>query len=420
MKKILYFILKILAKLVINKYQPTIIGITGSVGKTSTKEAIYSVLNDKFKVRRNIKNFNNEIGTPLTILGYNQTPGKNIFRYLAILSKAMALIFKKKKYPKILILEMGADKPGDIDYLTSIAKPEIAVITAIGSSHLEYFGTMKNIVKEKSKILRYLDLEGWAILNKDDDNLKGLISNSKYQIKTFGRGEASDVRISDIRISQKEQVYGTAFKIIYQGAEVPMFLPNVLGWQHAQAAAAACAVALTLGMNLVEIGKNILDYKPARGRTNLIKGVKETWIIDDTYNASPQSSKTALDILAEIPATGDKIAVFGDMLELGSASEEGHKEVGREVFRLGIDYLYVVGERSRDIARGAREAGMSEDKIYHFPRTMEAGVFLQERIKLGDIILIKGSRGSKMEQLVYEIMAKPWLADELLVGKVIK
>src|SRR3989339_1171058 len=98
MKKILYFILKILAKLVINKYQPTIIGITGSVGKTSTKEAIYSVLNDKFKVRRNIKNFNNEIGTPLTILGYNQTPGKNIFRYLAILSKAMALIFKKKKY----------------------------------------------------------------------------------------------------------------------------------------------------------------------------------------------------------------------------------------------------------------------------------------------------------------------------------
>lgn len=397
-----------------------IVGITGSVGKTSTKEAVYSVLNDKFKVRRNSKNFNNEIGTPLTILGYNQAPGKNIFRYVGIFLKFLGLMLKNKKYPKLLILEMGADKPGDISYLTSIAKPNIAIITAIGPSHLENFISIKNIVKEKSKILAYLDIEGWAILNKDDDNLKGLISNSKYQIKTFGQGEGSDVRISDIKITKKDGVYGTTFKISYQGAEVPMFLPNVLGWQHAQAAAAACAVALTLGMNLVEIGKNILDYKPARGRTNLIKGVKETWIIDDTYNASPQSSKAAIDILASMPGEGDKIAVFGDMLELGSLSEEGHREVGRELFKVGINYLYVIGEKSRDIARGAKEAGMSEDRIYHFPHTMEAGLFLQERIAKDDIILIKGSRGSKMEQVVYEIMAKPWLADELLVAKVVK
>lgn len=420
MKKILYFKLKILAKLVIAKYKPTIIGITGSVGKTSTKEAIYSVLNDKFQVRCSSKNFNNEIGTPLTIIGYNQTPGKNIFRYIAIFFKAFGLILGNKKYPKILVLEMGADKPGDISYLTSIAKPDIAVISAIGPSHLEKFGSIKNIVKEKSKILQYLGIDGWAILNRDDDNLRGIIENSKYQIKTFGRGDSCDVKISDIKITKREEVYGTSFKIIYQGSEVPMFLPRVLGWQHAQAAAAASAVALALGMNLVEIGKNILDYKPARGRTNLIEGVKGTWLIDDTYNASPQSSKAALEILAEMPSISDKIAVFGDMLELGNLSEEGHRQVGKELYKLDIDYLYVIGERSRDIARGAKEAGMEEDRIYHFPRTMEAGVFLQDRIKSGDVVLIKGSRGSKMEQVVYEIMAKPWLADELLVGKVIK
>jgi len=177
---------------------------------------------------------------------------------------------------------------------------------------------------------------------------------------------------------------------------------------------------LCLGMNLVEIGAGLLNYIPARGRTNLILGVKNTWIIDDTYNASPQSAKVALEILAEMPATGHRFAVFGDMLELGSLSEEGHQQVGRELVRLGIDYLFVVGERSRDIARGAKSAGMDEDRIYHFPFTMEAGTFLQERLKSGDVVLIKGSRGSKMEQVVYEIMAKPWLSRDLLVGPVVK
>ena len=421
MKKILYFKLKILSRWIIAKYKPKVVGITGSVGKTSAKEAVSSVLSKKFKIRSNAKNFNNELGTPLTIIGLNDSPGKNIFKWWGVFYKALALLIKNKNYPEILILEMGADRPGDIDYLTSIAKPEIALITAIGPSHLEFFGSIKNIVKEKSKILRHLGLEGVAILNKDDDNLAGLIKNSQYQIKTFGRHEDSQVRVSEIKITKKDNCFGTSFKISYQGAILPMFLPNVLGWQHAQAAAAACAVGLSLGMNLVEISQGLLDYKPARGRTNLIEGIKNTWIIDDTYNASPQSAKVALEILAEFPAPNSrKIAVFGDMLELGTMSEEGHREVGRELVKLDLDYLFVIGERSRDIARGAKEAGMSEDKIYHFPYNAEAGIFLQERLKEGDLILVKGSRGAKMEEIVCEIMSKPWQADELLVAKVKK
>ena len=421
MLKILHLKLKILAKMVLRKYKPKIIGITGSVGKTSAKEAIFCVLDGKFSVRRSRKNYNNEIGTPMTILGYISSPGKNIFLWFwRFLQAGRLIIFRDKNYPQVLILEMGADHPGDIQYLTSIAKPSVGVITAIGASHLEFFKTIENIVKEKSKILRHLGSEGWAVINNDDHYLEDAIYSTKAHKKTFGASEGSDVRITDVKITKKDDKYGTSFKLVHQGAEVPMFLPNVLGRQHAQAAATAAAVGLAMGMNLVEIGEKLLNYKPARGRTNLIEGVKNTWLIDDSYNASPQSSKLAIDILADIPIDGRKIAVFGDMLELGSLSEEGHREVGRELVRQKIDYLFVVGERSRDIARGAKEAGMDEDKIYHFPYSEETGIFLQERMKEGDVVLVKGSRGVKMEQVVYEIMARPWLADELLVAKVVK
>ena len=421
MRKILHFVLKILARAVISKYQPRVIGITGSVGKTSAKEAVFTVLKEKFTVRASSKNFNNEVGTPLTILGQEKSPGKNIGAWLWVFTVSVKLLLiTDKKYPQVLVLEMGADKPGDIKYLTSIVQPHIAVITAIGYSHLEFFHSLKNIIREKSSILADLDKNDLAVLNNDDKNLEKIIANCQSKVYTFGKKENSNIRMSEVNITQRNNIYGTSFKLSYAGAEVPMFLPYVLGGQHAQAAATATTIALFMGMNLVEIGQRLLDYQPARGRTNLIRGIKESWIIDDTYNASPQSAKVALDILSALPATGRKIAVLGDMLELGSLSEEGHQEVGRELVRLGIDYLYVVGERSRDIARGAREAGMDNDCIYHFAFTKEVGIFLQERIEKHDIILIKGSRGAKMEQVVYELMDKPWLAKDLLVGEVVK
>ena len=420
MNKILYIILKYLSIKVVTKYNPKIIGITGSVGKTSTKEAIFSVLKDNFNIQRNIKNYNNEIGVPLTILN-KESGQRNIFKWLRIiLSSLKLIILKDKEYPDILILEMGADKKGDIDYLTSITKPDIAVLTAIGHSHIENFGSINNILKEKLSITKRLNKEDWVVLNNDDKLLYSSKDKLKSNIKTFGQKEDSDIYIKDIKIIEKDNTYGTTFKIRYKGSIVPVFLPNVLGWQHAQSVACACSIALILDMNLVDIAKDLMKYIPAKGRTNLIKGVKNSYIIDDTYNASPQSSELALNILSEIPSSGRKIVVFGDMLELGDISEESHRNVGKIVKQLNIDYLFVIGERSRDIARGAKELGMYEDHIFHFPFTTEAGIFLQERIKENDIILVKGSRGSKMEQVVYEIMAKPWKADELLVARVDK
>ncbi len=419
LRKPLFWLLKVLAKATIKKYQPKVIGITGSVGKTSAKFAIATVLAPKFSIRYGKKNYNNEIGLPLTILGDDLAAGKNIFVWLSIFLRALKnLLFTDKKYPQVLILEMGADRPGNIDYLVDIAPPHIAVITAIGASHLEFFASIDKVLIEKSRIFKKLKAGDWAVLNSDDLYLQKIIPQIKNNLHTFGTSADSSLQIEQVHLTKKNDSYGTSFKLKFKGAETPVFLPNVLGKQQAAASAAAASVGLLMGLNLVEISQSLMNYKSALGRTNLIKGIKNTWIIDDTYNASPQSCLAALEILKDFPIVGRKIAVFGDMRELGGFSEEAHRQVGEAVAKFKIDYLFVVGEKSRDIARSAQDQGMPEDHIYHFPQTIEAGIFLQERLKDSDVILIKGSRGSKMEQVVYEIMARPWDADELLVAKV--
>ena len=168
--------MKILAQLILFRHKPFIIAITGSVGKTSAKEAVYSVLKNRFSVRRNRKNYNNEIGVPLTIIDA-ETGGRSIFAWFKIFAKGITGVFYAKNYPKVLVLEMGADKPGDIKYLTSIVQPHIAVITAIGYSHLEFFHSLKNIIREKSSILADLDKNDLAVLNNDDKNLEKIIAN---------------------------------------------------------------------------------------------------------------------------------------------------------------------------------------------------------------------------------------------------
>ncbi|MCK4554802.1 hypothetical protein KAU19_07680, partial [Candidatus Parcubacteria bacterium] len=194
MKKIIQLKLKILAKLILAKYKPDVIGITGSVGKTSTKEAIYTVLASKFKVRRNIKNYNNEIGLPLTIIGAD-SPGRSIIGWYIVFLKALKLIlFKDKDYPKILVLEMGVDRPGDMKYLNNIVKCKVGVITSIGPVHLEFFGTINNIQKEKGGLIKNLTKSSWAVLNYDDEKVRQTGNNTEAQILTYGFNEKADVR----------------------------------------------------------------------------------------------------------------------------------------------------------------------------------------------------------------------------------
>ncbi|MFH0780263.1 MAG: Mur ligase family protein, partial [Parcubacteria group bacterium] len=229
MKKTLQKILALFAKAIIKKYRPKIIGITGSIGKTSAKEAVYAVLAAKFSARRNLKNYNNELGVPLTIIG-QESGGKSPCRWLSVFSSAIKLIISKdKNYPDALILEMGADKPGDIEYLLGIAPVDIGVVTKIGPAHLEFFKTIENIAKEKLKIISNLKSGGFAILNYDDELVRKMSAKTKGRVISFGQNESADVRSIDMLNQGKDMdLKGIQFKINYKGATVPVFLPNVI------------------------------------------------------------------------------------------------------------------------------------------------------------------------------------------------
>lgn len=432
MKKLIQLKLKVLAKMILAKYKPDLIGITGSVGKTSAKEAVYTVLSSKFNVRRNLKNYNNEIGVPLTIIGLD-SPGKSIIGWYKVFFKALKLILvKDKKYPEILVLEMGVDRPGDMKYLNKIVKCRVGVVTLIGPVHLEFFNTIDKIQKEKGALIKKLPKSGWTILNYDNEKTRQISKMSKARVLTYGFSEKAKVRAQEVilslakntnlsefraNLSNIANLAGINFKLSYNGSSVPVLLPKVVGYGAVYAALAGAAVGLAYNFNLVEISESLHKFKSPRGRMNLINGIKHTLIIDDTYNSSPQSSLAALEVIKKIPLSkgARKFAVLGDMLELGSYSEQGHREVGNKVVQSKINKLIAVGERSRDIARGAEDDGMHKDNIFHFAASEEAGRFIQERIRENDLIFIKGSQGMRMEKIVKEIMAEPLRAKELLV-----
>lgn len=420
MRGILKLKLKILSKLILRKYQPRIIGITGSIGKTSAKEAVCLVLNTRFKVRASFKNYNNELGLPLTIIGV-ESAGKSLLGWLKVFLKAVSLILiRDKKYPEILVLEMGVDRPGDMAYLCSIINPEIGIETAISYSHLEYFGNVVNIKKEKQVLIENVDNKGLSILNYDNEYTRDMAEVSRAKVLTYGFGEGAMLQVQDLSYNFSKGDYdlsGIHFKMSYDGSIVPVFMKNVLSETAVYAALAGVAVGLHFEFNLVELAQILLDFNLPHGRMNLLPGIKNTFIIDDTYNSSPEACLAALDVLGKlrISEDGKKYAVLGDMAEIGSYTEEGHELVGKKVVDSGIDYLIAVGAKSIHIINGAQDAGLKKDFIFHFDTSEEAGSFIQDRINSGDVILVKGSQSMRMEKAVLEIMAEPERAEELLV-----
>ena len=420
LKRLLQIKLKFLAHLLIKKYKPLIIGITGSVGKTSAKEAIALILKNKFKIRTSFKNYNNEIGLPLVIIGQT-SPGRSPIDWLRLFIKAVGLcLIRDKNYPNVLILEMGVDRPGDMEYLTKIAPPNIGLVTSVSYSHLEYFGSLINIQKEKQVLIEKLNSQGVAVLNFDNDKSREMSQVSRAKIITYGFKEGADLQAQDIVYNFTKRGYdlsGINFKLSYQGAIVPVMMKNVMSEPAIYSALAALAVGLGLGLNLVDMANALRDYAMPKGRMNLLAGIKHSFLVDDTYNSSPEAAILAVQTLAKIKIddSSDKYAVLGDMLEIGTYTEEGHRLVGREVCLSGIKYLIAVGERARDFIRGAKEVGMEDDFIFYFDKPDEAGKFLQNRIKAGDVLLIKGSQGARMEKVVKELMAEPDRASELIV-----
>lgn len=421
MKYLLEKILQTLAKLVLKKYKPKIIAITGSVGKTSAKEAIFSVLKNYFDVEKSPANYNNELGVPLAILNC-PAPRRSLIKWLGAFFRALKLIICPCRYPKVLILEMGADHPGDIKKLIELAPPAISLVTAVAPVHLEFFGTLKKVAAEKGKITESLKNNSTAILNADDDLVLEMADKTKAKVLTFGFNQGAAIKA--IEMNEKlgefyfigEPIGGVYFKLVYEGSIVPIFVPEVLGRQQVYAALAAAAAGLAMGLNLVQISEGLRQYRAPAGRMRLLAGIKKTLLIDDTYNSSPKAVGEALEALKRLPLSEEisRFAVMGDMLELGEFTQEAHQELGKQTAQ-SAEWLIAVGEKMKLAADAAVKAGMPQEHVICFSKAEEAGHFLQNEIKQGDVILIKGSQGMRMERVTKELIAEPLKAGELLV-----
>jgi UDP-N-acetylmuramoyl-tripeptide--D-alanyl-D-alanine ligase len=418
MRRLIRLKLKFLARWIIKKYQPVVIGITGSLGKSSTKEAVYAVLADKLAVRMSPKNYNNELGVPLTIIGALAPVGQN---WLPVFLRAWKLICRTDpNYPCVLILEMGVDRPGDMAYLTKIVEPTVGIVTAVSYAHLEYFGSLSAIQKEKQGLVTSLVNKGLAVLNYDDLATREMAESSKARVLTYGLHAGANLQAQDIVFNFTKGDYelaGVNFKLNYNGSIVPVLMPNVLAETAIYAALAAAAVGIYFDFNLVEIAQALHNFRLPPGRLNILPGLKHTFIIDDTYNSSPLAAAAALSVLGriKIEAPAVKYAVLGDMLELGDYTEEAHRSLGAKVVESGITHLITVGEKSREIVRGATAAGLADDYIFSFDRAEEVGKFLPGQLKAGDLVLVKGSQGMRLERVVRDLLAEPQRAEELLV-----
>jgi UDP-N-acetylmuramoyl-tripeptide--D-alanyl-D-alanine ligase len=414
-KKIIYLekLLRFMAKAVLWKYRPTIVGITGSVGKSSAKEAVFKALSSKFKVRKNEKNYNNEIGLPLTIIGSESGNG-SIWGWVRIFFKWLGVVIFPGKYPEILILEMGVDRPGDMGYLLSFLNPAIGIITNISGSHLEFFKSIENILKEKGRLVKNLPEDGLAILNSDDEKLFAFKDGLKVPAILFGLENNAEIKASDVSFNFNNfQPQGISFKLNFKGKIVPIRLPSVLAPHLVYAALSAVAVGIFFKINLVDIASALENFVPPLGRMNLIDGVNKSYVIDDTYNSSPASTLAALDVMKNLKALR-KIAALGDMLELGENSESGHREVLTHALESGITIFFVSGDRMKKAAFELEKEGKLSGKVFYFDDPEFLGSELKKGLREGDLVLVKGSQGMRMEKAVFEIMADQKNAEELL------
>ncbi len=366
--------LQYLASNNISKLSSKVVGITGSTGKTSTKNMISSILGRSRKIVSTPMNFNNEIGLPLSILGCDSET-------------------------ELFVLEMGMRGSGQIEELVNIAGPDIGLITNIGDSHVGVLGSQEDIAKAKSELIKALPIEGFAVLNADDPWTPVLIDGTEAKVITFGRVPAADYCATNIHLDNEARpnflVHTPVGKISIQ-----LSVPG----QHAvQNALAAIAVAGCFGIETEEIEKGLREMPIDLMRMNIAAKSNGVIVINDTYNANPTSMEAALKTAAAFNSKGKRIAVLGDMAELGEGSGEAHYEVGRKAATLGIDILVTVGDAARNMKRGAIDGGLSKKDIHYYLDKEEAIKFLRENLEADDLVLVKASRCMEFEQIVKNI-----------------
>jgi UDP-N-acetylmuramoyl-tripeptide--D-alanyl-D-alanine ligase len=359
------------------RHRGAVVGITGSNGKTSTREMCAAILGVAGPCLSTAGNLNNQYGLPLTLL-------------------------RREEGHRTLVIELGTNYPGEIARLTEITRPTVGVLTNVGTAHIEFLGSREGIAREKGELLAGLDPDGTAILNGDDPLVLSQAARTTATVVRFGLGPGVDVRGEDV--AWREGSFAFSFSAPEGRVDVRV---AGLGAPTVSNALAAGAAALAAGASLEQVAGGLAAYRPVRGRLEPVALPGDVLLIDDTYNANPQSLEVALRELATGPACADgrHIAVLGDMGELGAQTEAAHRAAGSLAAKLGIDFLYAVGAQAGNVAEGARGAGLAADRVLaetDWERVAEA---LEKRVQSGDRVLVKGSRAMRLERIVERIAA---------------
>jgi UDP-N-acetylmuramyl pentapeptide synthase len=416
-KNLVVGILTFEAKILLGRTKPKIVAITGSVGKTSTKDAVYTVLKNHIHTRKSEKSFNSDIGVALTVLGLSNAANNPFLWIKNIVDGALHALFAGN-YPEVLVLEMGVDRPGDMKRLTSWIKPDIVVITRLPEVpvHVEYFSSPQQIIDEKMILAYALKSDGVFIYNNDDEKIHQYLEDIRQQSFGFSRYSPSHFTASgdSILYDAKGMPCGMEFSITHITTELKASIFGSVGVQHSYTFAAAAAVGSIFGITLEEAIEDFKKHPPLPGRMRIIEGVEGSVILDDTYNSSPTACEHAIQTLSEIKAPGRKIAILGDMLELGQFSVREHERIG-ELLGDKVDVLVTLGVRARKIAEGALEYGLSEKNIFQYEDVEQAKAEVKRMVEKGDVILVKASQSIRAEKIVAFLMASPEEARKLLV-----
>jgi UDP-N-acetylmuramyl pentapeptide synthase len=428
LKKILVSILSAEASWALKTHAPRIIAITGNVGKTSTKDAIYAAMKGSFSVRKSEKSFNSEIGVPLTVLGL-ENAWSSVGGWVKNIVKGARVAFgvgeAGRNFPRWLVLEVGADHPGDIESVTRWLHPDIVVLTRMSETpvHVEFFASPADVLAEKMFLAKALKPGGTLIVNADDSLFMNAVKDIDANKVLYGEAKSAGSRIIESEVSYDGSplfIPRGQYVIIADtlGGTDRVELEGVLGRHLMYPVAAAHAVLRVAGEGTVAASKSLSDafahFESPRGRMRLLEGKAQSVIIDDSYNSSPLASIEALKTLGALATRGRKIAVLGDMKELGEFSEKAHKDVGALAGQT-VHTLVVVGAMAEAYENGARYAGLPHDHFVSFPDSAQAGAYLADIVRAGDVVLVKGSQSMRMERAIKALLADHSRAGELLV-----
>ncbi|MBI5405494.1 hypothetical protein HY972_00440 [Candidatus Kaiserbacteria bacterium] len=407
MKTILKFCvvsaLALLSRAVVRRYSPKVVMVSGSVGKTSTKDAVAAVLGTRFFVRKSEKSFNSEFGVPFTILGA-ENPWNNPLAWLSVVKSALALILLPNQYPNMLVLEVGADRPGDLARILRIATPNVVVMTRTPKIpvHVEAYASPEAVWEEEFSPAYALAAAAPLVVPADDAYALDSALRMPARVISYGFAEDASVRISDSDFyEERGRVIGMQAKVCAAGERGTCVVKGSAGRVQLLPVAAALATAHAFSIPLVDALAALEGYEPPPGRGRIFAGKNDSVVVDDSYNASPAAVEEALAMLKSFPHAKRRIAVLGDMLELGRYSVMEHERIGA-LARDAADVIAAVGIRARALASVA-----GNREVLLFDNSRDAASALVGYVRRGDVVLVKGSQSIRTEHIVKALLADP-------------